>query len=61
MKNYKIILKDGSNTKMEAENEDELFQKIDSGHFGILPIRGTSRKLITRNNIDSVEEDLDDN
>ncbi len=56
MKTYLIKLKSGLSCKLKAEDEESLQQKINSGHYGILPIRGNVRELITSENIAEIVE-----
>lgn len=56
MKTYLIKLKSGLSSKLNAEDEKSLQRKIDSGYYGILPIRGQVRELITRESIVEIVE-----
>jgi phage antirepressor YoqD-like protein len=39
-KTYMIVTKQGVNGTVEAKDKDELFKKLSTGHYGVLPIRG---------------------
>lgn len=56
MKTYFIKLKSGLSSKFNAGDEKTLHQKINSGHYGILPVRGQVRELITSENIAEIIE-----
>jgi len=56
MKTYLIKLKSGLTSKLNAEDEKSLRLKINSGHYGILPVRGQIRELITNENITEIVE-----
>ena len=56
MKIYIVKLKSGLICEVEATDEKHLFQKIDSGNYGILPIRGSESEKIARENISKIVE-----
>lgn len=56
MINYKITISNGLQSTIDAESEADLYGKIDTGHYAILPIRGKRAITITRQNISSIEE-----
>ena len=56
MKTYLIKLKSGLSCELEAENEKSFFEKIDSGNYGILPVRGNESEKIKSENIDEIVE-----
>jgi len=56
MKTYLIKLKSGLSSKLNAEDEKSLRLKINSGHYGILPVRGQIRELITNENVAEIIE-----
>lgn len=56
MKTYLIKLKSGLSSKLNAEDEKSLRLKINSGHYGILPIRGQIQKFITTENVAEIVE-----
>lgn len=56
MKTYFIKLKSGLSCEFNAEDEKTLHQKINTGHYGILPIRGRVRELITSENVAEIIE-----
>jgi len=56
MKKFRITLKSGHWTEWEAEDIDSVYQKIDLGHRGILPIRGRDAFPMNQETVEKVEE-----
>ncbi len=56
MKQFKITLKSGDWTYWKAENKEDVLMKIKTGHYGILPVRGNDRLIISEDSLDRVEE-----
>ena len=54
MKTYIVKLKSGLACEFEAKDEKSLFEKIDSGNYGILPIRGRESIRVNRENIEEI-------
>lgn len=55
-KTYKITLKSGLHSDFKADTLEQLHEKIQTGHYGILPVRGVNQEIITEENIESIEE-----
>jgi hypothetical protein len=51
MSKYIVKLKSGLSAEFEAEDDKTLHQKLASGNYGILPVRGSIREVITSNNV----------
>lgn len=56
MKTYIVKLKSGLTSEFEAKNEKSLFEKIDSGNYGILSVRGTESEKVNRENVSEIVE-----
>lgn len=56
MKKFRIVLKSGDWIEWEAENIDSVYEKIDLGHRGILPVRGKNMLQINPKTVEKVEE-----
>ncbi|HYM65080.1 MAG TPA: hypothetical protein VES68_01170 [Candidatus Sulfotelmatobacter sp.] len=57
MKKYRIILNTGENAIIDAVNEEDLKQKLSSGHYGVLPLRGRQMVRFTPANIKEIIEE----
>lgn len=55
MKKYKIIIDEGIGT-VRAENEEDLHRKLNTGQYGILPIRSRNFIRFTPANIKKIIE-----
>lgn len=56
MKKFRIVLKSGDWTEWKAESIDSVYEKIDLGHRGILPVRGKNVLQINPETVEKVEE-----
>jgi len=56
MGTYLIKLKSGLSCELRADDEKDLYRKINSGHYGILSIRSLNRVIITEKNIAEIVE-----
>lgn len=60
MKTYKIILKDGDIGTIDAEREEDLYKKLATGLYGVLPRRKNSNMIrYTPENIKEIIEELE--
>lgn len=56
MKRYMVTHTSGATCKIDAEDMEDLNEKIASGKYGILPIRSMTRITLTVENVKSVTE-----
>lgn len=56
MKTYRIALKKGYGGTVDAESEEELYRKLATGHYGVLPRRGRNIRYTPENVKEIIEE-----
>ena len=57
MKRYVVVIDEGLKSQpFEVENKEELFKKIESGHYSILHVGGNHPIKISRANIKEIIE-----
>ncbi len=60
VKSYLIVTKQGATGTMKARNEEELRQKLSTGNYGVLPVRGNKMIRYTPDNVDKIIEIVDE-
>lgn len=58
MKKFKIILNSEKYATLEAIDEEDLYRKIRTGHYGIMSIRANFPEIIKENNIKQIIEEV---
>ena len=59
MKKFRIILKSGQNVVWDAENEEEVYRKITTRKYKILPVRGRETAAVAPETLEKIEEILE--
>ncbi len=57
MKTYRIIVNTGDAGRVNAENEEDLYRKLSTGAYGVLPIRSRDMIRFTPENIKEIIEE----
>jgi len=60
LKTYQIITKEGISGTISASSEEELYQKLSTGNYGVLPLRGNSMIRFTPDNVTEIVELTDE-
>lgn len=56
IKTYKVVHKSGYSCEIDGLTKQDVIKKLKTGHYGVLPLRGSEGIVLTPDNVISIQE-----